>query len=492
MAGSRVACAVVAAVAGCAAPIVAEPGVKLLVVPRPDLANTLDLDVTLDAPAPITVACTAARAGVDDDVLVYTSTTALQHTIAMRGLLADTTYRCDLTTRGPSPHVFPFVAVTDPLPDDVPSVTAYNPDDTSTGPPFVLLGHDRHCVGGPQRLVVYDLDGNVRWYDDGLPSLDIAFDAGYLGDGVFSYGGGWHDTAPPGLRSVDHDDLYVVGSPIARAHTFHHDGRRLPDGRFLVLMHETLVDPLGGPTFGGFSVGLVDPETDTDTLFWSAQRAVDAGDLEAGGDDPYHANWADFQPANQLGPHGDRLYVSMCKLGEVFAIDAVTGEVAWAFGEARNDFTVLDPSGAPIDEALALPQCQHGLEVTPIPGGVELLMYDNGAHGRGYSRVVAYALDEEARTATLTWTWTEPDWMEWAWGDVDVLPDDHVSVTMGHSCGSPYPDHHSAVVEVDRDTGRVPWRLTFTDRYDAIYRSERIDACDVFPIARYCPWAAGR
>ena len=244
----------------------------------------------------------------------------------------------------------------------------------------------------------------------------------------------------------------------------------------------------GSSHWDGFGMRVVDPTTGAVDWDYSSQGLVDEDILPTGGGfnvDPWHANWADYQP----DADGDRLYVSVCNLGEIIAVDAASGDVVWEFGETRSDFSLRYPNGAVPDDDVAWPQCEHGLEFVPFAGGGggNLYLYDNGAHGRGYSRLVEYALDEATMSATLEWTWTEPVWMEPAWGDIDVLPDGHVLGTMGHACWSPNGNDVSSVVEVDPATGAVPWRLDFPDPDDAIYRSERVDACDVFPVEALCP-----
>ncbi|MEQ1569208.1 MAG: aryl-sulfate sulfotransferase, partial [Myxococcota bacterium] len=459
---------------------------SLSATPRADLVHAVDLDVELDAEAAIAARCT--RADDPSEILVYTAPAAARHELALHGLAASTRYTCELVATCPAssaPVSFEFTTLAGP--PGLPEVQVSTPSAVgTTGPPYLLVGHDRHCVGDTPRMLVYDLDGERRWYYDDLPDIDIAFETQYLGGGEFSFGGGFYDGAPPQQLDLDHELTYQVGSPNAQSHLFHHDGKRLPDGRWLVMMIEGV--SAGPQSWDGFSVGLVDPATDTDTYFYDSQSAVDAGDLPPGYGDPWHANWADYQvdPVN-----GDRLYVSLCSLGEIIAIDAASAQVAWRFG-AGGDFDLTYPNGAAPPADVAWPQCQHGLEFVPFAGGGggNLLVYDNGAHGRGYSRLVEYELDETTMQATLLWTYTEPRWMEPSWGDIDALPGGHVSATMGHACWSPYESDVSSVVEVEPSTGEVAWRLDFADPTDAIYRSERVDACDVFPIVDRCPVAA--
>jgi Lectin C-type domain/Arylsulfotransferase (ASST)/Putative metal-binding motif len=448
---------------------------------RPALVNAVDLHVTLDIPATVAVSCT--RADDPDEVLFYTADEGTEHDIPLRGLAGGTTYDCKFIATCPAtaaPET--FTVVTSALPANLPEVEVSWPSGSgTTAPPFVLMGHDRHCAGDTARLLMFDQDGEIRWYYEAVPDVDIAYESQYLGDGVFTWGGGYYDSSPPQIFDVDHNVTYTTASPVAQSHYFHHDGRILDSGEMLLMMIEYNSNDV--QSWDGFSIALVDPATDTDTYFYSSQKAADDGDLPGGWGDPWHANWADYQhdPVN-----GDRLYVSLCNLGDVIAIDAATQDVVWKLGDG-GDLSVVYPDGTPVPNSKAYPQCQHGLEFVPFKGGGggNLLVYDNGVT-RGLSRLVEYEIDESTMVATQLWGWTEPVWMEPSWGDIDYLPGGHVLGTMGHACWSPNGDDVSSVVELDPVAGELAWRLDFLDPIDAIYRSERVDACDVFPISKYC------
>ena len=455
----------------------------LAVTPRVGQPNAVDLQVELDASAALAVVCTASTD--PNETLVYQSDDSQTHDLALRGLAAGTSYACDLVTTCPaSAAPYPFSIVTDPFGDEVPTVEVRRPTELeTTGPPFVVLGHDRHCPGDSARMMVLDIDGTVRWVYEDVPDIDVAYETQYLGEGIFTWGGGYYDGAPPEVVTVDQMVAWTAESPMAQSRVFHHDGRQLPDGRFLLLMIERNTN--GDIEWDGFSVAVVDPELQEDVFVYNSQSAVDAGDLAPGPGDPWHANWVDYQTDPNVG---DRLYVSLCHLGWILAIDAATHEVVWTFGPG-GDFVVSDGEGGTPPPERMWPQCQHGLEFVPAAdgNGGRLLVYDNGNFGRGRSRAVEYLLNEQAGTATLLWDWTEPRWVEPAWGDIDYLPDDHVLITMGHACWSPLPNDVSSIVELHPASRQVAWRMDFTSPDDSIYRSERVDACDVFPVAGLCP-----
>jgi hypothetical protein len=303
----------------------------------------------------------------------------------------------------------------------------------------------------------------------------------YHGDELFSWGGGWGPNSLGRPRLMDLYDGEVYDSddaiPDVGSSAFHHDGKMLPDGRLLTL-EQTWVDD-GGFGFDGFSVRRVDPVTDTVDFTYDSQRGFDEGHLPGGFGDVWHANWVDIVD--------EVLYVSLCNLGWVLAIDVATGDWLWTFG-ADQDFTLYDVGGAELD-GWEFPQCEHGLEMTEDH---HLLVYDNG-WSRGYSRATEYELDPVALTATLLWTWSEPDWYESTLGSVDFLPTGNVLIGMGHAeCFSSNPGDRSTVVEIDPVAQDKLWELSYLDEGTMMYRADWADACELFANAKYCDATADR
>jgi hypothetical protein len=182
------------------------------------------------------------------------------------------------------------------------------------------------------------------------------------------------------------------------------------------------------------------------------------------------------------GDDGATAYVSLCARWQVLAVDVATKDVKWLFGPG-GDFTLYGPDGHRIPDAY-YSSCQHGIEVSP--DGNRILMYDNG-WALGRSRAVEYELDHAAGTATMVWHWTESGWYESILGDADWLPDDHVLLAQAHmECASTSPGRPNQIVEVDKVTGDVAWRLTTPHLNDCSYRAERIASCTLFRNAKYC------
>jgi len=463
---------------------VAPPGVAAQ--PHPAVANLQIATLSLDEPATTAVRCTA-EVDPADELLWESTRPRSAHTLRLGGLVAERRYRCVAAATCPPSAPVAFDLTTGELPARIPATEVVTHDVLAPDPtvPHFIVNHTRHCEGDlTHRLLVYDLGGDLRWYYNKLPGgTPIAINANYLGGGRFLWGGGWTPKGATEVLDLDHTVLQKAAFPGSGRLVFHHEGRQMPDGTLLTLTQSR--NDVGGPDWEGFTVRLVDPATDSVTWDWDSQQGVDAGLLPTGEGDVYHANAAEVFDTSD----GPALVVSLCFLPLVIAVDVATEEIRWRFGPG-GDFELRDVDGNPLPDT-QYPDCQHGVELLD---GHRLLVYDNGRYFRDHSRASEYALDPVRGIATLTWTWTEPDWHEGAVGDVDALPgSDRVLITQAHpDCWSAVPGDVSASVEVERESGEVVWRHRFLDPQDATYRSDRFDACDAFPQLRYCPEVAAR
>ncbi len=466
------------------------PATVVDVIPsQPWNANELQILLELSAPAPAAVLCTGPEP--DEAHVVEATAASRSHELRVAGLLADTRYTCEAAALAPEgiQAVHPFEVTTSPLTDDgLPELVAETLD-PGAGREYVLLNHRIDCKPTGERLIVVDREGRIRWHGHADPragpSLEFAHHEGPDGEDWFTWGGGWTPNPAGRPRQLElfggaerYDSIEAIGEELDQR--FHHDGKELDDGRFLTLEEPWVRN--GDRRFRGFGVRRLDPVSGTTDFAYDSQRGFDEGHLPAGQGDVWHANWADIATV------GDEevLYVSLCFLSQVVAIDVATGEWRWTFGPG-GDFTLFDVSGEPLG-ADQFPQCQHGLQTT----GDRLLVYDNG-WGRQYSRASEYALDESSGTATLLWAWTEDDWYEGTLGSVDWLPGGRVLVGMGHAeCHSASPGDYTTVVEIDPRRNQKLWEARYARHEDMAYRADWADPCRLFANARYCDAVADR
>lgn len=456
-----------------------DPALTVLsVVPTAGLVPTqLEVEVALSASAAVAVTC-AADDDPDERFFAESTVAGTEHTVRLSGLVPRRSWTCAVaptcpTQAGPA-ATFPWV--TDLPPDDLRMLDIADDPTLGRSGSWLVAAYTLNAFGDRTWLVVWGPDGTVRWWYP-LPTgvgmwVEAVVD---LDTRQIVWGGGMH---PEGrIRAVDlwDGETWAFAPPGWEQEEFHHDGKQLADGRMLTL--EIRENAVGGASWDGFGLRVVDPTDGSVDWEFDSQVLVDAGDLPPGGvffTDPWHANWVDYKET----PTGPMAYVSLCFLSQVLAIDATTGELAWQFG-ADLGWTITDAAGAPLANDW-FPQCQHGLEVD----GDVFLVYDNG-QTRNQSMAQEWVIDGENRSAQLLWSWTEPGWSEDYIGDIDWLPaDDRVLVTEAAQFGT------SVVVEVDRPTGQVASRMTLTEGY--LYRSEQYEGCDLFDSVRACAPLAQR
>ena len=254
---------------------------------------------------------------------------------------------------------------------------------------------------------VMDTDGNLRWVGTGVNnSISSLFseDAFYVGS---------PNTAE--LYRLEFNGSYGARQLASTRYTqFHHDLTHGKTGFLAELdaleggvarIESNLVEI--GPT------GEVIKEWDMAAIFRAA--------MQAGGDDPSNfvrdgIDWFHMNSAVYVATD-DSLLVSS-RENFVVKIDYATGKIKWLLGDTTKHWYVDYPSL----RALALklksgkpPVGQHSLSVA---ANGELLLFNNGygsvnqpagtAPGitRDYSTPSRYAIDEGARTAAETWTYS--------------------------------------------------------------------------------------
>lgn len=460
---------------------------------RPDRPLTVQLtqpwtehearfDVALDAAATVAVAC---RLGDDPGEihLVEGTTPATAHQLRMPGLLAASTYRCSVAAVDPplpdGPIVFEFRTglESEPLLPDIHLISS----DPRASHDYIVTNHQNSGTWNGQRRLVIDPDARVRWHSTSLGGADGGGSAiGYFpGDATFTVGGGW---PPSNTGRPLQIDLYGAEVrfdtrpliPFGNRLGYHHEARRLADGRFLALSERRIEEP-DGSRHDGFGFHIVNPETEEVDFTWTSQAAYDAGLLDPGDrdDDPFHPNWADVAD--------DAILVSLCNTRMIVAIDIPSGDLRWRFGAGVGDWTLVDADGQPLPDS-EFPQCQHGSMLV----GDELIVYDNG-HLRDYSRVVDFALDEETMVATKLWEWTEPDWHESSLGGVAPTSGGGVLVSMSHIEDNTFtPGDHTTFVELDPASGDKLWEAQYGWIGDMAFRAQAVGSCDIFANAAYC------
>lgn len=190
-----------------------------------------------------------------------------------------------------------------------------------------------------------------------------------------------------------------------------HDFELLDNGNALLLAYRARqvdLTEFGGPADGQvWDTVIAERTPDGETVWlWDGAEHMDLADVprQVAGSQLTNAPpaYADYAHPNslELFPDGDVL-VSIRHYDCLYRIDRDSGDIEWRFGGpncANNDFEI---SGDPFDG----PSHQH--DATLLDNG-NLLMFDNGnLREDPVSRVVEYAIDEDAKTAELVWSYDD-------------------------------------------------------------------------------------
>ncbi|MEZ4426595.1 MAG: aryl-sulfate sulfotransferase [Nannocystaceae bacterium] len=463
----------------------------------PDPGNHLALIVRFTTSAP-------ARGEVelrDDDGLAWITAgddaEATAHELYVIGLRAEATFTVTARAQaddGELVEAAPQAHTPGPLPPDFPAIWAEG-QVASDVPGWTFFGVARwagdHLDYSWGLVIAVDRRGRVVWYrriPDGGSDIRVT-DSGEV----------WFGEADLIVHRMtlagDDRGSWVAGELSPPVDTLHHESIETPEGDLLSLSTELR-------TVSGFEGGAVSYNLVGDVVVqvtregalrgrWSLLDLLDDADLHRVRPGFHDAFWdgfytvpggtKDWSHANGVAPDEDRgLYlVSARHLDWIIAVDPLASEVAWRLGE-DGDFTLTE--GAWFYH-------QHAPEVQE---GGRLLVYDNGNNRPGtgfrpgdaplYTRVVEYALDDDAMTATQTWEWiADPPRFSGFVGDADRLVDGHVLITDGGLFNLEAPSGvvlYSIVEEVDPSDQGTVFRLHVGDPDGptsyTVYRADRV------------------
>jgi hypothetical protein len=437
----------------------------------------VELTVSLSGVATAAAACIADD---EPDQIFFAESTvpSAKHTIRLSGMFPDADFTCSVaptcpTQLGPPATVSWHTSI--PPMNLRPATVTVDPVLGMTGA-WTLAGYALTLFDEEPWMVIWGPDGRVRWWMLLPPGLRMTIEALYHPeDGLIVWGAGY---GPEGrVRMVDlwDGEVYAWAPEGWETTTFHHDAKRIADGRLMTLETKWNSSVELDDAWEGFRIRAHHPDTGVVDFDFDSQRLFDEGYLAAPesviDDDPWHANWIDWRETAK----GPRVYVSLCYSEQILALDETTGDLVWLLGEGLG-WNVIDAAGAPLP-ADTLPDCQHGLEVL---GDDHLLVYDNGIDTPN-SKAEEWLIDGDTKTAQLLWTWTQAQWLQWYLGDIDDLGNDRVLITK-----APGP-----IIEVDKATGIEASRLTLADG-GVTYRSERYDGCAFFTSVKECADLAAR
>lgn len=284
-------------------------------------------------------------------------------------------------------------------PEDLPFITVSDHDPTQAAPGGYVLTTLLQAYGG--WVVILDRDGDYVWFKEIPGGLSALGPKLHPETDSFSY-----LLADP-LGGTDQGGIWHVSLDGERAeHTRawlgHHDHTPLPDGSFAWLSYDFRHAHIAETEYliaGELILGLEEGGTDEDApdIGFALLDEVapyipcvhfDELVYDTGAHDFSHGNSLNYDPDQDvfrlLAKNTDALYV----------IDRATGALLYTIGGNDPDFATENPAD----------MWSHGHMSQAWDGG--FMVFDNGTHrAPQFSRVSEYALDEDAGTLELVWTW---------------------------------------------------------------------------------------
>ncbi len=425
-------------------------------------SDTLTAYVRWTTDVPATSVVEFGRDGTLESWIGDEDSWTLEHEVLVVGMQPERTYRLEPVSTGESGLETRGEAVyfeTGALPFDAfaPRLSVHEPEGTQPG--WTLANIVTRGILSPVFVVLFDDEGVPVWYwvndgEGGRADVDASLVEGEgPADWRVLIGGG---VAPHGPMEVDlagdirWEGPLQEGTDLLAGGDMHHTFGKLDNGHYVTLLWD----------YGGGLHDVIEEFDAGGNTVWS-WNAPDHLDHSAGylWGNAVHVDLAD-----------DAVYYNSVHRSELYKIRRSTGEVLWTLG-AGGDF-VNDQR-----EEDAWFIGAHGPE--PQANG-NILMYDNGNQSRGYSRVVEYALDEEAGEAFIAWEYPgagiDDPWLNGQWGDADRLANGNTLITAGSTLASSSP---CRLFEVARDGTKV-WELWLEssdpDQNFGAYASDRVPA----------------
>ncbi|MDH3427142.1 MAG: arylsulfotransferase family protein, partial [Gemmatimonadota bacterium] len=421
----------------------------------PGPVNVLSAVVTVTATGFETAALRMRTPGEPDMVSPPYAFDGRESRPAALGLLPETTYEIDVlvTADGETQLGEMHSFTTDALPAWVPTIT---PVGSPSVEGYVVLSH-------PPGAIIIDNQGRVRWYVGDPDGPIFGFLTSFMAhpNGEYTLNG-LNDQLRVHRAINELGEEVRLLACVGRETRFH-EIRVLADGGYWVGCENPVPTDLSSR--GG--------NADGEVIWTVFQHVGPDGSLEFEFNTADHFSLDDidqdvFVGVSQVNiTHGNaidfdtdgNLLFSWRSLNEVTKVDAVTGEVIWRLGGNASTLTVVDDT-----RAFERP---HGLRAVG-PGLVQLL--DNGSVAP--SRLVRYAVDEQAMTATRVLEFvTEEGSYTSTGGSTEVVGTDHALVSFG-TVGK-VVEVNAAGVETFDLTGVEGTYIFRASRISSLYAAER-------------------
>lgn len=283
------------------------------------------------------------------------------------------------------------------LPADFPQYTVEH-DATAPSGLFTVDGQGKY-------IAIFDTDGVPVWW---MLTQSAAYDFSVLADGTI----GFYDSGASADQIYSLDGRPIHSLTAKAGSTDLHELQLLPNGDYIIDSYVPRdgmdLTPYGGPSDATVLAGEIEELAPDGSLVWSWNTA-----------DPGHLTPADTAQAwynlvlyesvpydtihlNSVEVDGNVVVVSMRHTDAVWGIDRTTGQILWKLGGTPNPHSLVVQDDPQANYPLS---GNHDARV--LPDGT-ITIHDNNSLLGLPPRVVHYAVDPQAGTATLLDSLSDP------------------------------------------------------------------------------------
>ena len=368
-----------------------------------------------------------------------------------------------------------FASISIHAQDDLPIITIDTVNNPSDG--YIYIATLRRNLEepnpAPRHLLVLDNEGNFVYQEP----IGRVFNFGRASNGLryyfaFTENGAGRGASNNGIWRMVDDEGYIIREYTIQGEfpTQSHEFLYMDNGHVMLLSQPLITTDLseyGGDSEALVSEAVIQELDENDNIVWEWRSWEhfaydDTVNLDELTNTPPDA--VSYSHVNAFTVDLDEnIILSARRFNEIIKIDYETGDIIWRMGgqgSRNNQFTFIDDPYAGF-------VAQHHVQV--LENG-NILLFDNGNNAQNHpARAVEYEVDEENLTATLVWSFTDPDGRSaGAMGSVQRL--ENGNTIIGWGSASP---RGSNITEVTAD-GEIALELSLPPELIA-YRVYKFD-----------------
>lgn len=283
-----------------------------------------------------------------------------------------------------------IVPLGDSLPPDFPRITVTT--NSSPSPGRFFLSNFKMIGSYAPYLIILNNDGNPFFY---RKMLNNCYDFKVQPNGKLTYA----DYNKHKFYMLDTNYVLIDSFACVNGYTTdEHDLQILPNGHIFLMSYDPQIVDMSQIVPGGDTaatvIGLVLQELDANRNLVFQWRSWDHFEITDATHEDLTAKQIDYVHGNAIEIDNDgNIVISSRHLDEITKIHRITGNIIWRWGGKNNQFVF-------INDTIGF---SHQHAIRRIANG-NFTLFDNGNyHTPKFSRALEYAVDEQAKTATLVW-----------------------------------------------------------------------------------------